>query len=125
MVIWRRKDFVSAGDLIQMVVNDQFGSPTSTAELVKAIDSVIFTPNYGTYHATCEGSCSWADFAAEIFRQAGKQTRVTPVSTAEYGVTTPRPMNSVLDNYMLRMIGAYEFADWHDALAAYLKEELG
>ena len=104
------------------VVSDQFGTPTSTAELVKAIDSIIFTHNYGTYHATCAGRCSWADFAEEIFRLAGKDTKVIRVSTDEYGAAAPRPLSSVLENYMLRMVGGYEFVDWHDALADYMKE---
>ncbi len=104
------------------VVDDQFGSPTSTAELVKAIDSLLFTNNYGTYHATCEGSCSWADFAEEIFRLAGKQTKVIRVTSEEYGAPANRPKHSVLENYMLRMTNAYQFADWHDAIVAYMKE---
>ncbi len=104
------------------VVSDQFGTPTSTAELVKAIDSLLFTNNYGTYHATCAGRCSWADFAEEIFRIAGKDTKVIRVSTDEYGAAAPRPLSSVLENYMLRMVGGYEFRDWHDALADYMKE---
>ncbi len=105
------------------VVEDQFGNPTSAHELVQAIDSLLFTYNYGTYHATCEGRCSWADFAEEIFRLAGKNTKVKRVSTAEYGSAAVRPANSMLENHMLRMVGAYEFCDWHDALARYMKEE--
>lgn len=104
------------------VVNDQFGTPTSTAELVKAMDSIIFTDNYGTYHATCEGSTNWANFAEEIFRIAGKDTKVIPTSTASYGAPAPRPLHSILENYMLKMVGGYTFADWHDALEVYMKE---
>ncbi|MBQ0027102.1 MAG: dTDP-4-dehydrorhamnose reductase [Lachnospiraceae bacterium] len=104
------------------VVNDQFGTPTSTVELVKAIDSIIFTDNYGTYHATCEGSTNWANFAEEIFRIAGKDTKVIPTSTAAYGAPAPRPLHSILENYMLKMVGGYTFADWHDALEVYMKE---
>ncbi|MCR4754471.1 MAG: dTDP-4-dehydrorhamnose reductase [Lachnospiraceae bacterium] len=103
------------------VVSDQFGTPTSAAELVKAIDSIIFSHNFGTYHATCAGRCSWADFAEEIFRLAGKDVKVIRVSTDEYGAAAPRPLSSVLENYMLRMVGGYEFVDWHDALVDYLK----
>lgn len=106
------------------VVADQFGTPTSTKELVKAIDSILFTDNYGTYHATCEGSCSWAEFAEEIFRLAGKDVKVIPTTTAEYGAAAQRPLHSILENYMLRMVGGYTFADWHDAIKEYLDEEL-
>jgi dTDP-4-dehydrorhamnose reductase len=81
----------------------------------------MFANNYGTYHATCAGRCSWADFAEEICRLAGRDTKVIRVGTDEYGAAAPRPLNSVLENYMLRMIGAYEFVDWHDALAEYMK----
>ena len=104
------------------VVNDQFGSPTSTVELTKAIEALLFTDNYGIFHATCEGSCSWADFAAEIFRLAGKQTKVEGISTEEYGSVTPRPLYSVLDNRMFRLTTDFTFADWHDAIAVYLKD---
>ena len=104
------------------VVNDQFGSPTSTVELTKAIAALLFTDNYGIFHATCEGSCSWADFAAEIFRLAGKQTKVEGISTQEYGSVTPRPLYSVLDNRMFRLTTDFTFADWHDAIAVYLKD---
>ena len=104
------------------VVADQFGTPTSTFELVKAIDSIMFTENYGTYHATCEGSCNWAEFAEEIFRLAGKDTKVVPTTTEAYNAPAPRPLHSILENYMLRMVGGYTFADWHDAIAVYMKE---
>ena len=73
------------------VVGDQFGSPTSTVELTKAIDALLFTENYGLFHATCEGSCCWADFAKEVFRLAGKDTRVEAITTEEYGAPAPRP----------------------------------
>ena len=102
------------------VVCDQFGSPTSAAELAKVMHRLAPTENYGLFHATCEGSCSWADFAEEIFRLAGKTTKVTRVTTEEYGSTTKRPAYSVLDNYMLRLTTGARMADWKDALRAYL-----
>ena len=82
------------------VVGDQFGTPTSAYELAKGIDSLLFTDNYGLFHATCEGSCNWAEFAAEIFRLAGKDTKVQAITTAEYGAPANRPAHSVLENYM-------------------------
>ncbi|MCR4748567.1 MAG: dTDP-4-dehydrorhamnose reductase [Lachnospiraceae bacterium] len=106
------------------VVNDQFGTPTSTAELVKAIDSIMFSRNYGIYHATCEGSCNWAEFAQEIFRLAGKTTKVTGITTAEYNAPANRPAHSILENRMLKAVGGYTFCDWHDAIAQYIKQEL-
>ena len=104
------------------VVGDQFGSPTSAAELAKAVDAVLFSENYGIFHATCEGSCSWADFAQEIFRMAGKSTAVEAITTEEYGAPAPRPAYSVLDNRMFRLTTPFRFADWHDALSVYMKE---
>lgn len=102
------------------VVCDQFGSPTSTAELAKVIHLLEPTENYGLFHATCEGNCSWADFAEEVFRLAGKSTRVTRVTTEEYGSPTKRPAYSVLDNYMLRLTTNHRMAHWKDAIREYL-----
>lgn len=106
------------------VVGDQFGTPTSARELAKAIDHLLFTDNYGVFHATCEGECSWADFAEEIFRIAKKTTKVTRISTEEFGAPAPRPAYSVLDNYMLRLTTDFRFADWQDAIAEYMNENL-
>lgn len=103
------------------VVGDQFGTPTSTTELVKIIDKLIWTDNYGLFHGTCEGSCSWADFAKEIFRLAGKPTIVNPITTAEYPTPAVRPAYSVMDNYMLKLTTDYTAADWKDAIAEYVK----
>ena len=106
------------------VVRDQVGSPTSTKELAGAIAHLLFTENYGLFHATCEGSCSWADFSREIFRLAGKPTEVVGITTEEFGAKAPRPAYSILENYMLRLTTDYRFADWHDAIALYMKELL-
>lgn len=103
------------------VVKDQVGSPTSAAELVKILDTLLWTENYGLFHGTCTGSCSWADFAAEIFRLAGKSTRVTGITTEEYNAPAKRPAYSVLDNYMLRLTNGYQAADWRQAIEEYIK----
>ena len=104
------------------VVGDQFDTPTSAFELTKAIDSLLFTDNYGLFHATCEGSCNWAEFAAEIFRLAEKKTKVEAITTEEYGAPANRPAHSVLENYMFKMTNGFLFADWQDAIAKYIKE---
>ena len=103
------------------VVGDQVGSPTSAKELAAAIDQLIFTENYGIFHATCEGSCSWAQFAEEIFKMAGKKTVVEAITTEEFGAKAPRPAYSILENYMLKLTTDYRFADWHDALDVYMR----
>ena len=104
------------------VVGDQVGSPTSAKELAAAIAHLLFTENYGLFHATCEGSCSWAQFAEEIFRLVGKDTRVEAITTEEFGAKAPRPAYSILENYMFKLTTDYMFADWHDALTVYMKE---
>ncbi|MBD5500164.1 MAG: dTDP-4-dehydrorhamnose reductase [Lachnospiraceae bacterium] len=103
------------------VVNDQFGSPTSTKELACAISQLLLTENYGLFHATCEGSCNWAEFAQEIFRLAGKSTKVEGITTEEYNAPAPRPAYSILENYMLKLTSGYLFADWHDAIEEYIR----
>ena len=107
------------------VVDDQIGSPTSALELAKAIKYLIPTEKYGLYHVTCEGQCSWADFTKEIFRLAGKDTKVIPVTSAKYKEMNPnsadRPAYSVLENYMFKLTTDFMFADWRDAIAEYMK----
>lgn len=103
------------------VVKDQYGTPTSALELAKAIQYLLPTENYGLFHGTCEGSCSWADFAAEIFKLAGLPTKVNYITTEEFGSPTKRPAYSILDNYMLRLTTDFRFADWHDAIKIYME----
>lgn len=104
------------------VVKDQVGSPTSTEELAKAIAYLLPTENYGLFHGTCEGDCSWADFTKEIFRLADKKTVVEPITTEEFGAAAPRPAYSILENYMFKLTSDFMFADWHEAIARYMKE---
>ena len=105
------------------VVKDQFGSPTSAKELAKMMHHLEPTENYGLFHGTCEGSCSCADFADEIFRLAGLPTKVNHITTEEYGSATRRPAYSVLDNYMLRLTTDFRMADWQDAIREYMEEQ--
>lgn len=109
------------------VVCDQKGSPTSAVELARMIHYLEETENYGLFHATCEGDTNWADFTEEIFRLAGKQTKVNHVTSKQYKEMNPasadRPAYSILDNYMLRLTSDYQMAEWHDALKEYMKGE--
>ncbi|MCM1154040.1 MAG: dTDP-4-dehydrorhamnose reductase [Roseburia sp.] len=104
------------------VVYDQVGSPTSTEELAKAIACLLPTENYGLFHGTCEGDCNWAEFTEEIFRLAGKKTVVEKITAQEFGAAAPRPAYSILENYMFKLTTDFMFADWHDAIAKYIKE---
>lgn len=105
------------------VVNDQIGTPTYTLDLARLLADMIETEKYGYYHATNEGGyISWAEFATEIFRQAGMSTRVVPVTTAEYGVSkAARPFNSRLDKRKLAENGFLPLPHWRDALIRYLE----
>ena len=106
------------------VVSDQIGTPTYTFDLARLLVDMIETEKYGYYHATNEGGyISWADFAKEIFRMAGKSVNVVPVTTAEYGVSkAKRPFNSRLDKSKLIENGFEPLPTWQDALDRYLKE---
>ena len=105
------------------VVNDQIGTPTYTLDLARLLVDMIETEKYGYYHATNEGGyISWAEFAAEIFRQAGMNVNVIPVTTAEYGLSkAARPYNSRLDKSKLTACGFEPLPDWKDAVRRYLE----
>lgn len=104
------------------VVCDQIGSPTYTADLAPLLCDMVMTEKFGTYHATNEGYCSWADFASEIFRQAGYSTKVNFIPTSAYSAKAKRPFNSRMSKTGLDLAGFYRLPDWQDALGRYLKE---
>lgn len=106
------------------VVNDQFGTPTYTFDLARLLVDMIETDKYGYYHATNEGGfISWYDFCVEFYKQYGLTTKVTPVTTAEYGLSkAARPVNSRLDKSKLIEAGFTPLPTWQDAVARYLKE---
>ena len=108
------------------VVCDQIGTPTYTPDLSRLLVDMIETEKYGHYHATNEGGyVSWADYAAAIMQEAGLSTKVTPVTTAEYGMSkATRPFNSRLDKSKLTEAGFEPLPTWQDALRRYLKEIL-
>ena len=106
------------------VVNDQIGTPTYTPDLARLLADINMTGKFGIYHATNEGGyISWYDFACEIFRQAGVNVNVIPVTTAEYGISkAKRPYNSRLDKSKLLSSGFKPLPDWKDALRRYLSD---
>lgn len=103
------------------VVSDQIGSPTYTADLAPLLCDMASGEKYGIYHATNEGICSWAEFAAEIFRQAGMDTQVNPVPSSEYPTKAKRPLNSRLDKSSLTEAGFIRLPNWKDALHRFLQ----
>ena len=108
------------------VVYDQVGSPTYTYDLSKLMCDMMVTDRYGVYHATNEGFTDWASFAKEIFRQAGKEVIVHPVTTEEYKKLVPnqadRPLNSRMSKKSLDEAGFHRLPSWQDALRRYLLE---
>ena len=106
------------------VVNDQIGTPTYTYDLSRLLVDMAETDKYGYYHATNEGGyISWYDFCVEFYKQYGLETRVTPVTTAEYGLSkAARPFNSRLDKSKLVEAGFTPLPTWQDAVSRYLKE---
>ena len=110
------------------VVNDQIGTPTYTHDLARLLVDMIQTEKYGYYHATNSesepgGYISWYDFCGEIYRQYGLDTKVVPVSSAEYGLSkAARPFNSRLDKSKLVEAGFEPLPTWTDAVRRYLEE---
>ena len=104
------------------VVADQIGSPTYTYDLARLLVDMIETDRYGRYHATNEGLCSWYEFACEIFKQAGMNVTVSPVTSDQYPAKAKRPMNSRMDKSKLDEMGFKRLPSWQDALGRYLKE---
>ena len=104
------------------VVCDQTLTPTSTKCLAHQIVELIERGEYGTYHATCQGRCTWFDFAERIFEYSGLNARLSPQTTAESGARASRPSFSVLDNAALGALGIDNMPPWQDALKEYIEE---
>ena len=102
------------------VVNDQLGNPTNAVDLAYHILKLAVSHDYGIYHCTGNGICSWYDFASAIMQGAGLSCKVEPVTSAQYAAANPasanRPAWSALENRMLRCTVGDEMRDWQDAL---------
>ncbi|WP_460348736.1 dTDP-4-dehydrorhamnose reductase [Pseudoneobacillus sp. C159] len=123
---WNGKNFVKtmlklATEKEQlMVVHDQVGCPTYTIDLCKCIVQLIQTKKYGVYHISNTGSCSWYEFASELFNQANVSCKLLPCNSEEFPRKAKRPKYSVLDHMGLRMNGFQSMPDWKDALERFL-----
>lgn len=104
------------------VVCDQVGSPTYTVDLAKLLVDISLTEKYGTYHATNEGYCSWAEFAKYIFEINQKDVKVNEVTTTEYVTKAIRPLNSRLSKQSLTENGFELLPSWKDATKRYCLE---
>lgn len=102
------------------VVNDQIGSPTYTYDLAVLLVDMVESDKYGRYHATNEGLCTWYEFAKEIFKQAGIQIKLNPVSSEEFPAKAKRPHNSRMKKEKLDENGFSRLPSWQDALGRYL-----
>jgi dTDP-4-dehydrorhamnose reductase len=104
------------------VVYDQVGSPTYTVDLAKLLVELIDSEKYGVYHASNEGVCSWHEFAVEIFKQAGMEIQVNPLTSDQFPRPAARPKYSVLSKKKIEEEGFTPLRDWKEALREYLKE---
>lgn len=105
------------------VVDDQIGTPTYTYDLARLLVDMLEKKEYGKYHVTNEGGyISWCDFAKEIFKQAGMDVTVTPVTSDQYPAKAKRPSNSRMEKKKLEEHGFKRLPSWQDALGRYLKE---
>ncbi len=102
------------------VVNDEVLTPTSTLEVARQIKVLIYSGNYGIFHATAEGKCSWFEFAQEVFRIKGIKTNLVIADPSEFPAKIPRPKYSVLENANLKACGLNILKDWNEGLTEYL-----
>jgi dTDP-4-dehydrorhamnose reductase len=102
------------------VVNDEFLTPTATKEIAKQLVNLVKTHNWGLYHATAEGSCSWYEFAKKIFELSGIKTNLNIAAPNEFPMKVPRPKYSVLENQKLKKAGLNIFKPWEEGLKEYL-----
>ena len=110
-----------AGETIR-VVDDQVVTPTHAPELARKVAQLIQTKEYGLYHITCHGECSWYEFAAKIFELAGVGADLRRTNAREFRPPARRPAYSVLANARLRALGLDDVKHWADALADYFGE---
>ena len=106
------------------VVDNEFVSPTPTAELARQMSALSSSKNYGLYHATAEGCCSWFEFAREIFALAGMKVNLKVAGAGEFPAKVPRPSYSVLENSRLKSHGLNAFGSWQNGLRAYLEQRI-
>ncbi len=105
-----------------MVVNDQILTPTYTLELARKIKDLIETNEYGLYHVTNNGECSWFEFAKEIFELSGLTPNLSATTTEVFGAYAKRPPYSVLENANLKRIGLDDMKGWRGALKDYFHQ---
>ncbi len=115
------KTMITAGKKLGQlkVVDDQKGNPTNAADVSHHILKLVMSEEYGMYHCTGKGECTWYDFAKEIIELSGVNATILPCTSDEYKTPTKRPEYSSLENMMLKITGNYEMRDWKEALKSY------
>jgi dTDP-4-dehydrorhamnose reductase len=104
------------------VVNDQRGCPTHTIDVCRQLLAVLGSTDYGIYHGTSTGACTWFEFAKYFLEKYKVGCTVVPCTTAEFPRPAPRPANSVLENARLKSLGLNRMPDWHDAFDAFFAD---
>jgi dTDP-4-dehydrorhamnose reductase len=104
------------------VVDDQRGNPTNADDLAYHILKIGLTDEYGIYHCTGNGECSWYDFACKIIEYSGLNCDVNPIKSDKLNRKAQRPFFSSLDNMMLRCTVKDEMRDWQDALKEFISK---
>nr|AAR85523.1 RmlD [Thermoanaerobacterium thermosaccharolyticum] len=102
------------------VVNDQRGNPTNAEDLAYHILKLILTDEYGIYHCTGNGECSWYDFACKIVEYTDIKCRVMSITSDKIKREAKRPSYSSLDNMMLRCTIGDKMRNWDDALKSFI-----
>lgn len=102
------------------VVDDEFVSPTFTEDVAKQVVHLVNGTNYGLYHVTSQGSCSWHNFADKIFERTETSIKLTPAAPGEFPAKVPRPKYSVLENAALKSAGLDIMPHWEEGLKRYL-----
>jgi dTDP-4-dehydrorhamnose reductase len=103
------------------VVDDEFVTPTPTVQIAEQLVALSRSDRYGLYHGTAEGSCSWYEFAREIFRATGTRIRLEKARPGDFPAKVPRPKYSVLENQALKATQLNVFTDWRVGLDGYLR----
>lgn len=107
---------------ILRIVDDQIGCPTDAKSLAEQILKIIQAGTFGTYHASCNGFCSWYQFASEIIKVSDLDSKIIPIKTEQYPLPAKRPKYSVLDNYILRLESKDIMPNWRDSLRDFLNQ---
>lgn len=119
--VYTMRKLAKDNDFIK-VVNDQKGNPTNANDLAYHILKIIDTEEYGIYHCTAKGQCTWHEFAKLIIELSGEKCEVRPCSSEEYKTLAKRPKYSSMDNMMLRNTVGDEMRTWEDALKSFINK---